>query len=680
MRGVLIGLIVAVGLLVVAAALVPRFVPTEAYEAELVERAERATGRDVDIGGDVRLSILPRLALWAEDVSVANLPEGRAEPMIRAARLVVGLEPWPLLRGDLVFDRIELVEPAIHLERTADGRANWRFAGEREPARGESPIDEVRIEALRIEDGHLSYVDRADGARQELRDVDLQLAWAGADDPLEADGRAIWNGEEVTLDLRVAEPSELVDGGDSPVLVEVRAEPASLRYEGEVAGGPTATARGELRGEAPSLRRLVAWLAPGAEAPAPGALALRSRVTLDGRTLRFEETRVRVGESAASGRLRVETEGDRPRVSGALDVSRLALDPYLGPARAGRSGRSDRAAPERAARRGWSEAPIDLSGLRAVDADVDVRLADVVVRGLVLERGRLGIALKGGRLEVALRQLALYGGEARGRLWVDGSGGAPRIAVPRLSFRGIEARPLLRDAVGHDDFSGRASGEITDLRARGRSAKALMSGLEGAGRFELRDGAFTGAIPTQALGTLLAADGPQDLAKVEYARITGTFAIRGGVLANDDLEMIWPPLRVTGEGTVGIGARTVDYALVPSGVLSLEAVGLPELGRLVVPVRVRGPWDDLGWSPVWTEARAVGPDGELRSPTSELMRRLPDEVRERIPEDAFEGLLRGRVPGVEPPTPRGQAPRAPQAPLGRLEDAVRGVLGAAEEG
>ena len=72
MRKLLLGLAAFVVLLVAAAVIIPFAVPVEVYSARVAALVEQATGRELKIAGPVRLSVLPMLALEANDVSFAN--------------------------------------------------------------------------------------------------------------------------------------------------------------------------------------------------------------------------------------------------------------------------------------------------------------------------------------------------------------------------------------------------------------------------------------------------------------------------------------------------------------------------------------------------------------------------------------------------------------------------------
>ena len=89
--------------------------------ARLERALSDAIGLEVKIGGELRLDLLPRLEVDVSDVTIANLP-GRPSPyLLEIGALDLGLDPWPLLRGNFELDRIHVENADLHLEPGADG-------------------------------------------------------------------------------------------------------------------------------------------------------------------------------------------------------------------------------------------------------------------------------------------------------------------------------------------------------------------------------------------------------------------------------------------------------------------------------------------------------------------------------------------------------------------------------
>jgi AsmA protein len=67
------------GVLLVILVALPFLIPMESYRGPITDAASNATGRNVQINGDLRLTIYPELGVSVGDVSVSNT-EGAREP------------------------------------------------------------------------------------------------------------------------------------------------------------------------------------------------------------------------------------------------------------------------------------------------------------------------------------------------------------------------------------------------------------------------------------------------------------------------------------------------------------------------------------------------------------------------------------------------------------------------
>src|SRR5262249_51133958 len=124
-RKLLAVLAVSVVLVIAVAIVTPFLIPTEAYKIQLVTLVEQTTGREFKIAGPLRLSLLPRPAIEADDVSLANAPGVSTSPMAELKQLRIELEWLPLFHRALVVSRTVMVQPLIALEVDKAGRPNW---------------------------------------------------------------------------------------------------------------------------------------------------------------------------------------------------------------------------------------------------------------------------------------------------------------------------------------------------------------------------------------------------------------------------------------------------------------------------------------------------------------------------------------------------------------------------
>jgi len=605
-------------LIVAVLVIAPFLIPTETYTAQVRKQVKAATGRDLEIAGDVGFSILPSTQLTVNKVAFANAEWADSPYMARLAKLRVQVDPWALLSGNLKVQRFVMAEPVIRLAVNEAGKPNWQFgsaktapAGDGQAAQPDgggmgAPLSDVTLEDVRLVNGDVTYTDAVSGARYAFSAVNLSVALESLDKPFSAEGSVTYNGEAVELDLETGPPRALMTGASTDVNVKVDSNPLTLSYDGSVANAQPRTLDGNVDLAIPSVKRLAAWVGEPVEA-APGTLEtfeIAGTVSAKGPRYSFTAERIAFDKIRGEGELTADLGGARPALSGNLKLGKLDVTPYMPPATQDSGepaeGGSDGRAADGGAAKGpaeWSDEPIDVSALKMLDVDFDVSAQAIKAREIEVGQSELGITLQDGKLNADLRKLNLYAGSGTGRVMVDSRATAPKIAMA-FDLTGVNARPLLADAAGFERLEGTGSIRF-DVAGQGQSQKALVAGLDGDGAISFTDGAIVGinlAQMVRNVGNAFTGGGGEQ--KTDFAELAGTFTISDGVLENDDLLMLNPLLRVRGAGTSDLEARTVDYRITPKAVASLEGQGgdVEEKG-VAVPVIIEGPWHDLSYRP-----------------------------------------------------------------------------------
>jgi AsmA protein len=180
---------------------------------------------------------------------------------------------------------------------------------------------------------------------------------------------------------------------------------------------------------------------------------------------------------------------------------------------------------------------------------------------------------------------------------LDGSAAVPAIEAS-FTLGGIQVQPLLSDAAGFSRLEGGGATDIA-ISGRGASQRQIVGSLNGKGSFAFTDGAINGfnlAAMLRNVTTAFTAGAANE--KTDFASLKASYQITNGILKNDDLEMLAPLFRVNGAGTVDLPKRTVDYTITPKVVATAEGQGgNKDLGGVMVPVIVQGPWDKLSYRP-----------------------------------------------------------------------------------
>jgi AsmA protein len=662
MKKILIGIAILVVVIVAVALAAPFFIPAEVYKSQLVAQVKAATGRDLRIDGPVRVSLLPRIALEAEKVSFSNAPGAAEKEMATLAKLQVQLQVLPLLSGEIAIDRFVLRGPVIHLEIDKSGHPNWSFgnasaapAPQSAPPKGASTknaaaqIQELRLGEVKIEDGRITYLDQRSNARYEVSDVDVAVKLPSLDQPVNVDGALVWNGKRVQILASADRARALIDHSSTPISLKLAAEPVSLTVAGTLA---LPAVSGDIELKVPSVRGFAAWTGKPLSVPGTGLgpFSITGKFTADNGRYAFANARLALDEIKGTGEVQVDTTRARPQIVAKLAVDGLDLNPYLGPegeaakpAPAAPSG----APPSTAAGTGWSEAPIDLAALHFADADLDLSATGIRYRKIAIDKGLLGVKLKDGRLDADLHDLELYKGKGTGKVTLQDAKDGPHVALA-FKLGGIEAEPLLSDAAGFNRLSGTGALDF-DVNGAGKSQREIVGSLGGKGSLSFTDGAIKGINIAAMVRNITSAfdpsAGPQ---QTDFAELGGTFAIAQGIMTNTDLALKSPLLRVEGAGKVDLPKRTVDYRITPKAVASVEGQGgRNDLAGIMVPIDIKGPWDNLSYKP--DLGAAIGQ--QLKEPGGLL---------EKIP---------GMKAPAQPGTPQQGAPTSPSP-----KDLLRGLL------
>lgn len=193
-----IGIIFAVLLLLVvsAAVLVPLLVDPNDYRDEIETVVEDATGRDLEITGDIKLSVWPSLSLEMDKVTLSNAAGFEAQHFAQVDRASVSVQIMPLLDDRLEADTVTLKGLRLNLEVDEQGNNNWAdLAGpdkQADQAESGSGSDAAGLAALSIggidiSDARVSWNDRANKQKVAIQDMALATGPIELHEPIDVD-------------------------------------------------------------------------------------------------------------------------------------------------------------------------------------------------------------------------------------------------------------------------------------------------------------------------------------------------------------------------------------------------------------------------------------------------------------------------------------------------------------
>lgn len=312
-------------------------------------------------------------------------------------------------------------------------------------------------------------------------------------------------------------------------------------------------------------------------------------IKADGKTLNVNPLNVRLDETTVKGKFGI-SRFEKPIYHFDVDIDRLDADRYITDSVAKPEQPTQASKPQ-------EDAPIDLSALRQLNADGELRIGSLKVANVKSTNVRIKLKADSGVAELAPFSANLYEGSMNGTLTVDARS-TPRIAV-RQEMKSIAIGPLLTDAINNDMLNGKGSLNL-DITTNGDTVNSLKKALNGKAALNLKDGAVKGI---DIAGTLRGAKDKLNALKgdtnvtgdkskqTDFSEMFASFNIKNGVAHNDDLEMKAPLFRIAGKGDIDIANETLDYLAQPTVVASLKGQGgadLQELNGLTVPIKLSG--------------------------------------------------------------------------------------------
>ncbi len=696
---------VIVLLLVSAAILLPLLIDPNDHKQALVDQVKARTGRDLNIAGDIELSVFPWLGVELGKTSLSNAAGFSAPVFASTDKVAIRVKLLPLLSKRLEMDTVTVQGLRLNLARDASGRTNWDDlvkAGGAEPpgapgSKGDSDTSDgtaavaLAVGGVDIRDANLSWDDATQNQHYEISNlsvqtgaltpgepVDLALALdLQAGDPaisghITAAGRLDYDtgakiarvdGLEVEGTFagpqlpqgkaRVALAANVThDAGKQTLVVEKLAlEAEELKLNGELRVSDinsAPTTKGNIRIEEFNPKKLLAALSkePFQTADPKALTRVSLDATIGGRPnqLVVKPLTVRLDDSTLKGELSIaDIKSQALRFDLALDA--IDADRYMPPEKDKSEASTPVAASPGAAAGGAGQVPNET--LRRLDVVGRVNIGKLKAAKLNMSDVDMSVTAKDGLIRLNPIGANLYNGNYRGNITVDARGDTPRISVDE-NLAGILAGPLLKDLQGTDRLTGMGNVNVA-MQTAGVTPDEITKSLNGSASFAFTDGAINGVNIARMIreaharikGIKLP---PAEVEqKTDFSELRGSMRVTNGVATNEDFVAMTPLLRINGKGTANLPAESLDYRIQATLVKSLEGQGGQNLDELVgIPIPIRVTGSFA--EPKYaldTEALA---QSLAKGKAKELIEeKVGEKIGEKIGDDKVKGLLKGLI-------------------------------------
>jgi uncharacterized protein involved in outer membrane biogenesis len=499
-----VALICVGGLVAVLAALVvlvPLALDWSGLRTQIAATVRATTGLELAIDGDLRIGLLPDIALHAERVRASGSSDATAFE-VRVDELVAKLRPWPLLRGEIDVEMVVLVAPAIEIDIAASGDrgAPTEHKPGAEPASTAptSTLANLRISDARIRQGRV-VVRGGDGSPPlRFEDIALTVALAAPAAPLQIHGTTTFNGTSIEFDGSVDNLAAALSDGLVVSQLDIRTSSATASLSGKLRGNAASPAdlRYDVRVTSlPGLAQLLGR-SPDAVADAGPIRMVGTFSTHNAGTIGLHGTLTGTDlDLAIVGE--VDLSRPVPSVTAEITGRGIDLDRYLAPSTA-----TDSTVP--------TATRLDPTFLNALRGTLHLAIDRLVADGTRLGPIDMVAEADGQSLSLDLRELGIAGGNATGSLSLGGGNGGDVVLAADISAMSVDLARLTAagDAIdGVVDFEMRA-------KSRGKDLATLMTGLDGsatANAAKLRVGGTVVERATFRLSARPGADAAMDL-------------------------------------------------------------------------------------------------------------------------------------------------------------------------
>ena len=539
------------------------------FKGPIERRVEATTGREFRIEGPLDVDLGRNVIVRVEHMWLANTPWSLTPEMARVDLLRVEVPFWPLLRGERTLRRVDVVRPALLLERNPSGAANWQFREADAPR--QSRDRSWAFGELRVHDGRLDVRDAPLGTNLRLT-VDSSTPQPGDESiRLLVRGSGRYRGHAFQLVGTADSPVELLERADAAYRIDfsARAGATRARVHGalRVPLDPNRFAiNAELRGnDLGDLYPLV-----GLAVPSTPPYRIEGLFERKGRVLTLREMHGKIGDSDVAGVAGVDLSRDKPLIRADVRSTHLDLDDLGGLIGLPPSiGEGESASPEQRAeaeRRAAGphllpDKDYDLRKLAAANADFRLDAEHVDAGKWPIDSLALRLRLQDSILELEPVELGFAGGKIAGDVKLD----ARQRTIAAGANLGVHALDLERMWPNMQPPNvGRLNGRI-DLQGEGNSVADMLATANGELQVGMGRGRFSnlllelaGLDVAESLKFLLGKD-----KTVKLRCAYGDFSVEEGLVKTQSMVFDTSDTIMFGEGTLDFDGEKLALELRP---------------------------------------------------------------------------------------------------------------------
>ncbi|EKL9830637.1 AsmA family protein [Vibrio alginolyticus] len=691
MKKLLLILAIPIVVILVAILALTIFVNPNQFKPLIVEQAQKQTGLELVIEGDISWQFFPSIGFELGHTELRN-PQGFSKPnLFKVDTVGVDISVMPLFSQQLEIGNVTLDGAEFYIETKKDGSKNIDALTKAQTQQAEQENNaaptqngetqtsgsdwSINLAGVTVSNGSLEMQDKQAGSYTKLYDISLNLSefafdnWTTADfgvkgemndQKFTAKGQADFKLEKglanyalknINFDATYSDPANKIESATigldtfefdkvNNLTYAIKGDAGGMKLDMQGAGQLSvdkAISKVQL-----DKLTLKSTFEGDALPQSPMKVDMVSDLSFDltKNHLSFVLEKLTANAIALDGKADVAL-GDIPKVRFALHSPNIDLDEFLGLDKQAAEGNKPASGGESAP--AGPEVEPDLSALKTLDVKGGITIDKFKAANAKMEAVKTSFTVNRGVFELTSFSSKLYQGSISATAKLDARQSPATYSVKK-SIKGVKVQPLLIDVAENDKLEG--TGNI-DVNVTGKSLTptGIKKNLSGTVVINFADGAVNGINVAQLIRENYAkfkgqkVEGTNVAKKTDFSAMTATLKLNKGVVSTDNMQAQSPLLRVRGKGTANYINETVDFTISTSVVGSLEGQGgkdIDELKDITIPINVSGKWADPKFKLVFDDVLKQKAQKEI----DRGVEKLTDKIKDEKTKDAVDGLLK----------------------------------------
>lgn len=643
--------------LVVAIIALPYIVNPNDYKEEIISQIKpHMRGRDLQIPGDIKLSIFPWLGVEVGEVIIGNAEGFVLKPFMTIKSSKAHIRLLSLLSDQPEIGSLDFRDVTVNLQQDTEGRNNWsdltqakinqpitnqladsvtatgliKVAGKPESkpeTKAAMTIPSIKVEGLHFYNVRIEFNDKKSNDLITISKLNLDAGPINQLNPIPLKGKFNFHSKKNELAAASAFATTLVL---TPTFDDFSFKQFTLNTN--------------LSGKAVNNNVIKTSI----KIPDLNIKTKEEKITAKPFTLQLDEMK-------SEGKLTIK-RFTKPSIRFALKMGKLNLDKLI-PAKTASEKQAIKDAAStkaKAAKTAESDIPTveDLIGDKPVpvdtsntlfaplaalkDADMQgvVSIAELQTNNLILTNVRVNLQAHSGLIS-ALPTAVLYDGSYEGNVQVQIKSKPARLSTKHI-VRNVQMGPLTLALTGKESLTGLANFQ-GQFFSTGGTIETLTSNLNGDGQFSMRDARIKTLDVKQLIlkenyeKLKFAQETEKDKKVTVFSTLRGTVRVKNGVAYNKDFTAISRRIHLKGAGLANLVQETVRYTLtlIPKKSFAFDLGGHRyDLKNKRIKTHFTGPWAN------------VDIDNDLEEVLKDEFKKSELYQKKRVQEDKLKGEVK----------------------------------------